>query len=1180
MTGSFTHLHVHTEYSLLDGAARIGELVKAASDDGQKALGITDHGNMYGILDFYRACKDHDVKPIIGTEAYMAHETRYERFSRRGRMDDSGGVTDTGQKIMYHLTLLAENNVGYKNMIQLASRAFLEGYYYKPRVDWEVLDNHSEGVIATTGCLGGHVLQSLLREDFQGALGKAGRLQEIFGKGNLFVELQDQGLPEQSKTNPDLVRLAKQIGAPLLATNDSHYVKQEDAQSHDALLCVQTGCMMSDPDRFKFTGDQHYLKSANEMRRLFSEIPEACDNTLEIAERCNVEIEFGNPQLPDFPLPEGFDSADSYLSHLTLSGAKKRWGDTLPDEISDRIVYELRTISDMGFSAYFLITWDLIRYARERGIRVGPGRGSAVGCAVSFCLGITDLDPIKHDLLFERFLNPDRISMPDIDMDFDSRYRDELIRYAADKYGRDHVAQIVTFSQIKARAAVRDAARVLGHPYAIGDRIAKAMPPLVLGRGTPISACMEEVEGYSDGYKMAADLRSMYSADPDVKQIVDVARGLEGLRRQDGIHAAAVVITKDPLTDYLPIQRKPESGQEPDEAPIVTQYDMYGVEALGLLKMDFLGLRNLDVITDTVDLIKSTRDFELDIDGIELSDKKTFQMLSRGDSIGVFQLESGPIRSLMRSLNPTSFDDVAALVALYRPGPMAANMHNDYADRKNGRKSVTYFHEDAESLLSDTYGLMIYQESVMRVAQKFAGYSLAQADNLRKACGKKDRALMKKEREGFLAGCNRTGYETSLAEELFEIIEQFADYAFNKSHAYGYGLVAFQTAFLKANYPVEYLAALLTSVKSNLDKAAIYLNECRSLGIEVTVPDVNLAYSSFAPIPNLSKDGEKGKIVFGLSAVRNVGEGLVNLIVEERNENGPFEDFYNFLERCDTSVLNKRTVESLIKAGAFDSFGHPRQGLLEVHEELISLTVSRRREHDMGVLSLFGDAEGEPVFDERPVIPESEFDKPQKLIFEKEMLGLYVSDHPLKGYENALARKTDSKIIELREVDDGGVFTAGGVVTNLSKRWTRRGDLMATFDLEDLTSSIEVMVFPKSMAEHGHKLLDDSVLLVKGRLDSREESPKLICSDLETFETSSADLGQSIQVALPLERVDESTVSEIKKLLSSYPGDVKVFFRLGDRQLLRLSDDFSVDPSNGLIAELRILLGVDSVSFI
>jgi len=1180
MSESFTHLHVHTEYSLLDGAARVGELVKAAADDGQSALGITDHGNMYGILDFYRACRDHDVKPIIGTEAYMAHESRYERFSRRGRMDDSGGETDTGQKIMYHLTLLAENNVGYKNMIQLASRAFLEGYYYKPRVDWEILENHSEGIIATTGCLGGHVLQALMRDDFDTAMEKAGRLQEIFGKGNLFVELQDQGLPEQLRTNPKLVELAKKIGAPLVATNDSHYVNQEDAHAHDALLCVQTGCVMSDPNRFKFHGDQHYLKTASEMRNLFREIPDACDNTLEIAERCNVEIEFGNPQLPDFPLPDGFDSADSYLSYLTLDGAKKRWGDPLSEEISDRIVYELRTISDMGFSAYFLITWDLIRYARERGIRVGPGRGSAVGCAVSFCLGITDLDPIKHDLLFERFLNPDRISMPDIDMDFDSRYRDEIIRYAADKYGRDHVAQIVTFSQIKARAAVRDAARVLGHPYAIGDRIAKAMPPLVLGRDTPISACMEEITGYSDGYKMAADLRSMYSSDSDVREIVDVARGLEGLRRQDGIHAAAVVITKDPLTDYLPIQRKPESGQEPEEAPIVTQYDMYGVEDLGLLKMDFLGLRNLDVITDSLDLIKSTRNFELDIDHIELDNKKTFQMLSKGDSIGVFQLESGPIRSLMRSLNPTSFDDVAALVALYRPGPMAANMHNDYADRKNGRKSVSYFHPDAGSLLSDTYGLMIYQESVMRVAQKFAGYSLAQADNLRKACGKKDRKLMKKEREGFLNGCAKTGYDSDLAEELFDIIEQFADYAFNKSHAYGYGLVAYQTAFLKANYPVEYLSALLTSVKSNLDKAAVYLNECRLLGIEVTVPDINLAHSSFTPIPDLTEGENTGKIVFGLSAIRNVGDGLVDLIVEERDKGGPFEDFNDFLERCDTSVLNKRTVESLIKAGAFDAFDHPRQGMLEVHEELIGLTVSRRREHDMGVLSLFGEAEGGPVFDERPEIPDVEFEKSQKLTFEKEMLGLYVSDHPLKGYENALARKTDSRIIELREFEDGSFFTAGGVVTNLSKRWTRRGDLMATFDLEDLSSSIEVMVFPKAMTEHGHKLLDDSLLLVKGRLDSREDTPKLICSDLETFEVSNGDLRQAIQVDLPLEKVDEPTISEIKKLLNDYPGDVEVFFRLGERQLLRLSDDFAVDPSNGLIAELRILLGVDSVSFI
>ena len=607
MTAGFAHLHVHTEFSMLDGAARIGELVDAAAADGQTALGITDHGNMYGILDFYRACRDRGVKPILGTEAYMAHDTRFERPSRRGRVDASGGETDGGRKLMYHRTLLAENDVGYRNLIQVASRAFMEGYYYKPRVDWDVLAEHSEGLIATTGCLGGHVLQALLRDDFDDARTKAARLQEIFGKDNLFIELQDQGIPEQHRTNPQLERIARELGAPLLATNDSHYTRREDARAHDALLCVQTGSQMSDPNRFRFSGEEHYLKSTHEMRELFRDLPDACDNTLWIAERCGVEIEFGNPRLPDFPIPEGFEDADSYLEHLAFEGARTRWGNQLDDRVVERLAYELATIRDMGFSSYFLITWDLIRHARDQGIRVGPGRGSAAGCAVAYSLRITDLDPIRYDLLFERFLNPSRISMPDIDMDFDSRFRDEMIRYAAEKYGRDHVAQIVTFSQIKARAAVRDAARVLGYPYALGDRVAKAMPPLIMGRDTPLAACLDEDEQYPDGFKVAADLRDMYSNDDDVRAVVDVARGLEGLRRQDGIHAAAVVITREPLTEYLPIQRKPESGQDPEDAPVVTQYDMNGVADLGLLKMDFLGLRNLDVITDTLQLIDQTR---------------------------------------------------------------------------------------------------------------------------------------------------------------------------------------------------------------------------------------------------------------------------------------------------------------------------------------------------------------------------------------------------------------------------------------------------------------------------------------------------------------------------------------------------------------------------------------------
>ncbi|HJM31548.1 MAG TPA: DNA polymerase III subunit alpha [Acidimicrobiales bacterium] len=1182
MTDSFAHLHVHTEYSLLDGAARIGDIVAAAVADGQPAIGITDHGNMYGVVDFYRACREQGIKPVLGTEAYMAHESRSERPTRRGRLDDSGGETEGGRKLYYHLTLLAENATGYRNLIQVASRAFLEGYYYKPRVDWEVLADHNEGLIATTGCLGGQVLQALLRDDYEGARERAGRLQDIFGRDNLFVELQDHGIPEQQRTNPQLIRLAEELGAPLLATNDSHYTCEDDAVSHDALLCVQTGSLVSDEQRFRFHGTQHYVKSAGEMRGLFRDVPSACDNTLWIAERCDVEIEFGKPQLPDFPLPDGFKDDDAYLEHLAFEGARKRWGDTLPDSVVERLAYELKVIGDMGFSAYFLITWDLIRYARERSIRVGPGRGSAAGCAVAYALEITDLDPIRYDLLFERFLNPSRSNMPDIDMDFDSRHRDELIRYAAERYGRDHVAQIITFSQIKARAAVRDAARVLGHPYGLGDRVAKAMPQLIMGRDTPLAACLVETDEHSEGFKMAADLRQMYETDNDVREVVDVARGLEGLRRQDSIHAAAVVITKEPLTEYLPIQRKPESGQDPADAPVVTQFEMHAVEDLGLLKMDFLGLRNLDVITDTLALVEATRGEVIDIDNVQLDDAATFDLLARGDTIGVFQLESGPMRSLMRSLAPTGFQDVAALVALYRPGPMSTNMHNDYADRKNGRQPVSYFHPDAEELLADTYGLMIYQESVMRVAQKFAGYSMADADNLRKACGKKDRDLMQKERKGFVSGCEATGYGGALGDDLFDDIEQFADYAFNKSHSYGYGYIAYQIAFLKANYPVEYMAALLTSVKSNLDKAAVYLNECRIMGIDVGVPDINTARSDFHALPGdqvgANGSGSGHRIAFGLSAVRNVGEGLVDLLLAERDSGGPFADFYDFVERCDSTVLNKRTVESLIKAGAFDTFGHPRQGLLLAHEQVIEHTLARRREHDMGVMSLFGEGDSEPLFDERTVISDVEFDKTVRLAFEKEMLGLYVSDHPLSGYEVALRRRCDMAIADLADVDDGMQHTIGGVLTNLQKKWTRKGDLMAVFDLEDLGGSVEVTVFPKTMAEHGHKLEEDAIVLVRGRLDDRRGAvPKILCHEVEVVEMGDLPSSRPVRLRLPIDRVSRSTVDELKELLSAHPGDAEVYLHLGDRQVLRLPADYCVNPSGGLVGELRVLLGAEAV---
>ena len=671
---------------MLDGASRLDELVAAAVADGQPALGITDHGNMYGVLDFYRECKSQGIKPIIGTEAYMAHESRHERPARRGRIDDTGGDTESGSKLYYHLTLLAENTTGYRNLIQLSSLAFLEGYYYKPRLDWELLEKYSEGLIASTGCLGGHVLQSLLHGDDKGALEKASRLQDIFGRDNLFVELQDHGIPAQLETNPKLIEIAKKINAPLIATNDSHYTQRHDHTAHDALLCVQTGALLSDPNRFKFEGEEHYLKSAAEMRWLFRDFPEACNSTLWVAERANVNIDFEQVHLPDFPVPEGFANDEEYLKHLTNEGAKFRWGEKVPKEVVERLAFEIKVIIDMGFASYFLIVWDLIKHARDNNIRVGPGRGSAAGCAVAYALRITDLDPIKYDLLFERFLNPSRVSMPDIDMDFDSRYREEMIRYATEKYGRDHVAQIITFGTIKARNAVRDAARVLGYPYGLGDKIAKSLPPLVMGRDTPLKYCFEDVPKHHDGFRAASELRELVNADPDVKRVVEVAMGLEGLKRSDGIHAAAVVITREALTEYLPIQRKPDPGQSAELSPVVTQYEMHGVEALGLLKMDFLGLRNLDVITDTMAMVRTNYDPNFDIDTVSLSDAQTFDLLARGDTIGVFQLESPPMRALLKSLAPNAFEDVAAVVALYRPGPMGVNMHYDYADYKNNRK--------------------------------------------------------------------------------------------------------------------------------------------------------------------------------------------------------------------------------------------------------------------------------------------------------------------------------------------------------------------------------------------------------------------------------------------------------------------------------------------------------------
>jgi DNA polymerase III subunit alpha len=1163
LASSFVHLHLHTEFSMLDGAARIPDVIATAAADGQPAVGITDHGNMYGVLDFYRAAREAGLTPVLGAEAYF---TSGSRFDRPRRADHE----------IFHLTLLAETNAGYRNLIKVASHAYLDGFYSKPRMDFELLERYGEGLIATSGCLGGLVCQRLMQGDYAAARDAAARFQDILGRDSLFIELQDHGLPEQRDVNPKLVKMAADLDAPLLATNDSHYTHRDDAEAHAALLCVQTGATLDDPNRFKFDADEFYLKSAAEMRQLFVDYPEACDNTLLVAERANVEIEFGKPELPAFPVPAGHDE-DSYLRELTLEGAKERYGPSPAMHVLERIEFELGVIKDMGFSAYFLVVWDLVRYARSRNIRVGPGRGSAAGSCVAYCLRIVDIDPIRYDLLFERFLNPGRKQMPDIDMDFDERYRGEIIKYAAQRYGWDRVAQIVTFSTIKARAAVRDASRVLGYPWGVGDRIAKLMPPLIMGRDTPLRACFEKLPGHEDGYKMASELRTLYDADPDAKRVIDVARGLEGLRRQDGIHAAAVVITREPLTEYLPIQRKPEPGGDLDDAPIVTQYEMHGVEDLGLLKMDFLGLRNLSVIERTVELIEASRGERVDIDTAPLDDPKTFEMLRRGDSIGVFQLEGGPMRALMRSLAPTTFEDICALVALYRPGPMAANMHADYADRKNGRKQVTYYHDDLREILEPTFGLCIFQEQLMRIAEVLAGYSLEEADNLRKATGKKIRSLIAKERSKFVDGCVAQGHSRQFGEEMFDIIEPFADYSFNKSHSVGYGLVAYQTAYLKANYPVEYLAALLTSVKTNKDQTAVYLNECRQLGVDVLVPDVNESESDFAV--------RDGSIRFGLSAVRNVGEGLVQHTIAARDAGGAFTDFFDYCERVDTQALNKRTIESLIKAGAFDSLGHPRQGLLHVYEQIIDLTLARRRERDAGIMSLFGEGEGatggaEGSFDERVAIPEAEFDKRDRLTHEKDMLGLYVSEHPLMGAERGLRRHTECTLTELKELREGEMRVVGGVVAALSRRYTKRGDLMATFVLEDLGAALEVMVFPKTMTSYGHLLHEDAIVCIKGRLDMRDDDPKIIAMEVTQPELV-IDGGPPVRLRVRRDVLTNDKVERLKEILHAHPGDSPVFVHLeggGRTTVLQLADDFLVDSNNGLYAELRVLLGADCIA--
>jgi DNA polymerase-3 subunit alpha len=1163
---SFAHLHVHTEYSMLDGAARIKDVVAAAAADGQPAIAITDHGVLYGVVDFVKEAKAAGIKPIVGLEAYLTDGSRFDR-----------PVGNANRR--FHMNLLAESEAGYRNLLQLSSRAFLEGYYYKPRMDFELLAEHSEGIIATSGCLGGMVAQLLAPDslseegnkgqvrDFEAAMAAAGRFQDIFGRDNFFIEIQDHGLAAQRAILPDLLEISSRTRAPLLATNDAHYTQRAEHDAHDVLLCIQTGSLRAETSRLRFEGNEHYLKTSEEMQHLFptDTFPRACDNTLSIAERVNVDLDFGRILLPSFPVPSG-ETEVSYLRKLVDQGARDRYGHDARPEVWDRVEHELKIIEEMGFPAYFLIVWDLIRHARESGIRVGPGRGSAAGSIVSYCLRITDLDPLAYGLIFERFLNPARRQMPDIDMDFDERYRAEMIRYAAQKYGADRVAQIVTFSTIKGKQALRDAARVLGHPYGVGDRVAKAMPPPILGREATLEQVMTPPESNAestvkDWYANAQGLRDLYEADPAVRETVDAARGLEGLRRQDSIHAAAVVIAPEPLINVVPIQQKGEGAE------VVTQYEMYGVESLGLLKMDFLGLRNLSIIERCLELVEAGTGERVDIDAVPLDDEKTFQLLQSGNTVGVFQLEGNAMRSLIRSLKPDSFNDVIALVALYRPGPMGANMHNLYADRKNGRAPIEELHPALTDKLADTYQIMVYQEQVMSVAQEMAGYSMVDADNLRRAMGKKIKSVMKAEEEKFVAGCVAQGHEEKVGREIFGLIEHFSGYGFNKSHSSGYGLVAYQTAFLKAHHPAEYLAALLTATKKDKDRTALYLNECRQMGIEVLVPDVNESDSDFTV--------KESRIRFGLSAVRNVGEGVVEKIVEARGD-GPFSSFHDFVDRVDVSALNKRTVESLIKAGAFDAMGYPRKGLTVVYEQILDATLERRRNEDMGQFSLFAGDPGE-VSHGRIEVPDLVWPQKIGLAFEKEMLGLYVSDHPLLSVGQSLAAATTTTVSQLNELTDKTSVTVGGLVAGITRRWTRNGDPMIFFQLEDLEGSVEVVAFPRTVNEHGHAIVEDAVVIVSGHLDQRGDEVKVMAREVKELEIRDDSM---VRLRTAASSLTPEMVARLKTILSNHPGPAPVYLNMTGEQgvkVLKLSDAHRVEPRTALFAELKELLGPSAI---
>lgn len=1172
-TKDFAHLHVHTEYSMLDGAARLGDLFTHAKELGMKSMATSDHGFLFGAFDFWRQAKAHDIKPIIGVEAYLTPGTHRTDRSRvrwgDGSRDDvSGGGAYT------HMTMWAETTEGMHNLFRASSIASLEGQLYKPRMDREVLQTYSKGLIATTGCPSGEIQTRLRLGQFDEAVQAASDFRDIFGKDNFYCEVMDHGLDIERNVQEDLHRLAKKLNLPFVATNDLHYTRQEDHTAHAALLCVQSGSTLTDPKRFKFDADNFYLRSAEEMYALFGDIPGACENTLEIAERCNVEFNTKANYMPNFPVPEG-ENEESWFVKEVEKGLHYRFPQGVPDTVRKQAEYEVGVITSMGFPGYFLVVADFINWAKRNGIRVGPGRGSGAGSMVAYAMRITDLNPLDHDLIFERFLNPDRVSMPDFDVDFDDRRRGEVIDYVTEKYGEEKVAQIVTFGTIKAKQALKDASRVMDQPYSVGERLTKAMPPDVMGKNIALANVYNEED---KRYAEAADLRALIE-DPVDKiygQVFETAKGLEGLKRQWGVHAAGVIMSSKDLVDVIPVMRREADGQ------VITQFDYPTCEGLGLIKMDFLGLRNLTIISDAVENIKSNRGIDLDLESLSLDDPESYRLLARGDTLGVFQLDGGPMRSLLKLMEPEEFEHISAVLALYRPGPMGANSHTNYALRKNGKQEIEPIHPELEEPLKDildtTYGLIVYQEQVMAIAQKVANYTLGEADLLRRAMGKKKKAELDKQYATFHDGMISNGYSEGAIKALWDILLPFSDYAFNKAHTAAYGLVSYWTAYLKAHYPQEYMAALLTSVGDNKDKLALYLNECRAMGITVLAPDVNESTLTFAPVGD--------DIRFGMGAIRNVGANVVEGMIAAREEKGRYESFNDFLKKVPLQVCNKRTIESLIKAGAFDDLGHTRRSLSLIHEAAVDAAVAVKRKEAAGQFDLFGslgmdDALGDELTVTIPDVPE--WDRREKLNFERDMLGLYVSDHPLRGLERALSDAASHSVHDIigedSHVRDGETVTVAGMLTGVSRRIAKSsGNQYASVELEDPSgATITVMFFSRAYETMGAALADDLICSIRGRVQRRDDgSVNMSAQELQILEISDDGRAAPITIVVPEYLVTEANLKELKETLRDHKGtaDVRMLVRTRDKeQLVLLDPSVRVEPNPSLFGEIKTIFG-------